>query len=144
MTTSARNREASPLETAVGRIGDRWAMLIVEALLGGPQRFGDLGTAVRGIAPNVLSQRLKALERNGIVVARPYSRRPLRHVYELSAPGQELGGALRLLAHWGARSSDDTTAPRHDTCGTALETRWYCPTCAAVVADDEESDLRFL
>jgi DNA-binding HxlR family transcriptional regulator len=92
----------------------------------------------------VLSQRLKALERDGVVIARPYSHRPLRHSYELSAPGRDLAGALRLLAHWGSTSSDETAAPRHAACGTALEVKWFCPTCVAIVSDEQESDLRYL
>lgn len=136
--------EPSPLEAAVARVGDRWTLLIVEALLSGPRRFGELIDAVDGIAPNVLSQRLKALERDHIVVARPYSRRPLRHSYELSAPGRDLAGALRLLAHWGATSSEETAAPRHGACGTKLEVRWFCPTCVTIVSDEQESDLRYI
>ena len=52
------------------------------------------------------------------VVARPYSERPPRFVYELSAAGQELAGALRLIAGWGARNAEGATAPRHVVCDT--------------------------
>ncbi len=134
----------SPLEAALERVGDRWALLLVHALLDGPRRFSDLTEAVPGIAPNVLSNRLKSLEREGVVAARPYSRRPPRFTYELTAAGAELAGALRLLAQWGAGPSDDTEAVRHAACGTTVEARWYCPTCARVVDEDEGGDLHFL
>ena len=78
---------------------------LIAALLDGPRRFGELQEEVGGIAPNVLTQRLRQLERNALVVARPYSERPPRFVYELSAAGQELAGALRLIAGWGARNA---------------------------------------
>ena len=52
----------SPLEVALERVGDRWSLLVVEALLDGPQRFADLATRVPGIAPNILTQRLRRLE----------------------------------------------------------------------------------
>jgi DNA-binding HxlR family transcriptional regulator len=124
---------SSPLAEALARVGDRWTLLVVEALLSGPQRFNDLLAQVEGIAANILSERLKRLERDGLLVARPYSQRPPRAAYELTAGGQELAGALRLLAHWGARHADPAQAPRHAACGTAIEARWYCPTCDRLV-----------
>src|SRR6059058_5641036 len=110
-----------PLETALARVGDRWTLLVINALLDGPRRFNELQEDLTGIATNVLSQRLKHLERTGVVVARPYSTRPLRHAYELTAAGRELAGALRLLTHWGADHGDATAALHHDACGTPLE-----------------------
>jgi len=131
----------SPLAEALASVGDRWTLLVVEALLDGPGRFNDLLAQIPGIAPNILSERLKRLEREALLVARPYSERPPRAAYELTAEGKELAGALRLLARWGARHSDpaDTAdAPRHPACGTPLEARWYCPTCDRLV-DNEPS-----
>jgi DNA-binding HxlR family transcriptional regulator len=135
---------ASPLAAAVERVGDRWSLLIVEALLAGPRRFNELQEQVTGIAPNILSGRLKQLEQDGIVVATPYSRRPLRVTYELTAGGRELAGALRLLAHWGAAGAEDRRGLQHGACGGEVEARWYCPTCARVVDDDELGDVRFI
>ncbi|MCA1834146.1 MAG: winged helix-turn-helix transcriptional regulator [Actinomycetota bacterium] len=135
----------SPLAEALARVGDRWTLLLVDALLEGPRRFNDLEVAVAGIAPNILSQRLKQLERDGIIVARPYSRRPVRLSYELSAAGRELAGAMRLLAQWGARGTPpDVPLNRHPACGSAMEVRWYCPTCARTVDENEMSELRFI
>ena len=131
------------LESALERIGERWALLVVDALLEGPKRFNDLSDVIPGIAPNILSQRLKHLEREAIIVARPYQQRPVRYSYELTAAGRELAGALRLLAQWGARGSGQA-ALRHATCGSALEARWYCPTCARVVDDAEPAEVRYL
>jgi DNA-binding HxlR family transcriptional regulator len=137
----------SPLEEAVARVGDRWALLIVSALLDGPRRFNDLQADVGGIAPNVLTQRLRNLEQHGVVVATPYSRRPPRFVYQLTAAGAELAGALRLLAQWGAGQSPEGVEPlRHPACGTPMEARWYCPTCGVVEGSGSaaEDDVRFL
>ncbi len=138
-----QTQDPSPLDEAVARVGDRWALLIVQALLGGTRRFNDLQAELPGIAPNVLSQRLKHLEREAVVVSRPYSRRPPRFAYELSASGLELAGALRLLAQWGAERAGGGGALRHAECGTPMEARWYCPTCARMVADDEADDLHY-
>jgi DNA-binding HxlR family transcriptional regulator len=131
------------LADALATVGDRWTLLLVAALLEGPRRFGELQEEVQGIAPNVLTQRLRALERNALVVARPYSERPPRFVYELTAAGSELAGALRLLAGWGARNAEDASAPRHAVCGTPMEARWWCPTCERPVSDDEGEELHF-
>lgn len=131
-----------PLAEAAERIGDRWTLLLVAALLEGPRRFGDLRSDVEGIAPNVLSARLKQLARDGVITARPYSRRPLRLVYELTGAGHRLADALRLLTHWGA-AGGETGPPRHAACGTPMEVRWYCPTCTTI-GDPEDADLRYL
>ena len=141
MATDPTTSGPSALEEAVARVGDRWALLIVSALLDGPRRFNDLQADVAGIAPNVLSQRLRNLEQHGVVVATPYSRRPPRFVYQLTAAGAELAGALRLLAQWGANQAPDSAEPlRHPACGTPMEARWYCPTCGRVEGDGARAD----
>jgi len=131
-----------PLDAALTAVGDRWTLLLVEALLPGPARFGDLQAALPGIAPTVLSQRLRQLEERSLVVATPYSERPLRYVYELAAPARELAAPLRLLADWAVRHRDAEPL-RHVACGTALEATLWCPTCEAPVADDATSDLHW-
>lgn len=134
----------SPLAAALERVGDRWSLLLVEALLGGPRRFGELAEAVPGIAPNILSDRLRRLETERVVRAAPYSDRPPRFTYELTAEGAELAGALRLLADWGARVSADAEPLRHAACGTPLEARWFCPTCSRDVEGSEADEVRYL
>jgi DNA-binding HxlR family transcriptional regulator len=130
----------APLADALQRVGDRWTLLVIAALLDGPKRFGDLQQELPGIAPNVLTQRLRQLERDALVVARPYSERPPRFVYELSLAGQELAGVMRLLASWGARTLGGEV--RHSACGTPMEARWWCPTCEQPVTDTDE-ELHF-
>jgi len=129
---------SSPLAEALARVGDRWTLLVVEALLSGPRRFNELLDQVPGIAANILSERLKRLEREALLVARPYSERPPRAAYQLTTEGQELAGALRLLAYWAAGHADPTLAPRHPACGTPIEARWYCPTCDCLVDDEPQ------
>ena len=143
-----RDVARTALSDALATIGDRWTLLVVAALLEGPKRFGELQEQVPGIAPNVLTQRLRALERNTLLVARAYSDRPPRFVYELTEGGRELAGVLRLLAGWGARnvaSHPDVTAslPHHAICGSPLEARWWCPVCERPVNDDEDEQLLY-
>ena len=61
----------TPLAAALERVGDRWSLLLIEALLDGPRRFGELSESVAGIAPNILSERLKRLEGERIVRSTP-------------------------------------------------------------------------
>jgi DNA-binding HxlR family transcriptional regulator len=128
--------EPTPLEATLTQVGDRWSLLLIDALLDGPRRFNDLQSAVNGIATNVLTDRLRQLTAYGVVVARPYSTRPLRYTYELTRAGHELAGALRLLSDWGS-THGTADAPAHTTCGTKLEARWYCPTCDHTVEDPD-------
>ena len=95
-----------------------------------PRRFGDLQAVLPGIATNVLAQRLRRLEEDGLLIAVPYSRRPVRYTYELTEAGRDLGGAMRLLAQWSAdHGGGDADTPSHADCGTPLVARWLCPTC---------------
>lgn len=144
MTETAPQPGTSALDAALSRVGDRWSFLVVEALLEGPRRFSELVVDVPGIAPNILTERLRRLEREGVLVARRYSERPARMAYALTSDGLELAGVLRLLAAWGAGGSSGAEGVRHVACGSLLEARWYCPTCARTVDEDEEgSALRF-
>jgi DNA-binding HxlR family transcriptional regulator len=140
MRRTRQTATASPLADALQRVGDRWTLLVVAALLDGAKRFNELQDELEGIAPNVLSARLKLLGEQALLVGRPYSERPPRFEYELTEAGRELAGALRLLADWGARGAGQPAPLRHDVCGTALEARWWCPTCEAQV-DDAGDDL---
>ncbi len=142
MADPAVQREPSPLEAALDRVGDRWSLLLVEVLLAGPRRFNELGEAVPGIAPNILTDRLRRLERERIVVATPYQERPPRMSYALTADGRDLASALRLLADWGGRHATEPDPMRHGACGTPLETRWFCPTCETAVDPGDASESR--
>jgi DNA-binding HxlR family transcriptional regulator len=96
-----------PLAEALERVGDRWTLAVVQALLDGPRRFSELTAAVEGIAPNTLADRLRRLERDGLLVARPYCERPPRHAYELTDEGRALQPAIAALAAWGDRRAAD-------------------------------------
>lgn len=127
----------TPLAAALAEVGDRWKLLVIDALLAGPGRFTDLEQAIEGISTNILAARLKDLEQQGLIVAETYSERPRRFEYSLTTVGKDLAGALHLLADWGARHGSDVAAPRHDLCGTPLEVRWYCATCGLATNGDD-------
>jgi DNA-binding HxlR family transcriptional regulator len=134
----------TPLAAALDRVGDRWSLLLIEALLEGPRRFTELSSQLDGIAPNTLTDRLRRLEAQRVVRSRQYEERPPRVTYELTAEGMELAGALRMLADWGSAVAPEAEPIRHAACGTPVEARWYCATCDRLVEPGDAGDLRFV
>jgi DNA-binding HxlR family transcriptional regulator len=92
-----------PVAKTLEVVGDRWTLLVVRDLLDGPRRFHDLQAGLPGLAPNILSERLKLMEAHALVSRRFYSDHPPRAEYELTAKGRELGVVVGALASWGAR-----------------------------------------
>ena len=118
------------LASALALVGDRWSLRVVEALIDGPRRFAELEADIPGIATNVLAQRLKQLEADQLLLAVPYSTRPVRYSYLLTDAGRDLAGAVRVLAQWSAdHHGGEVHPPTHELCGTPLGVRWWCPTC---------------
>ena len=89
-----------PLATALDYIGDRWTILLFRELLGGPARFLELRDGLPGIASNLLTERLRRLEADGLV------RQIHQHntvLYALTEQGTAIRPALEELGLWGAR-----------------------------------------
>lgn len=96
----------SDLATALEAVGARWALLIVERLLDGPQRYGDLHREL-GVPTNILATRLRELEEAGVL-----TRLPLKHntrAYALTERGHALRESINALGEWGAAGA----APTH-------------------------------
>ncbi len=89
---------------ALDLVGERWALLVVRELLLGPKRFTDLRAGIPKASPNVLSQRLRELERAGVVRRRKLPPPAASRVYELTEWGMELEPVVVSLGRWGARS----------------------------------------
>ena len=102
--TTRSYRQHCGIARALDLIGERWALLVLRELVLGPQRFTDLREGLPGIATNVLSQRLRQLERDGIVTRRRLAPPAASTVYELTDYGQELVPIMLDLGRWGARS----------------------------------------
>ena len=124
-----RYGQPCPVAKSLELVGERWTLLVVRDLLGGPRRFQDLERSLSGIAPNMLSERLKLMEAHGLVERRPYSDHPPRAEYTLTAPGQELGLVIGALAHWGSKHVHHETTLVHDDCGASVKIVYYCPRC---------------
>ncbi|MDE0230346.1 MAG: helix-turn-helix domain-containing protein [Spirochaetaceae bacterium] len=127
------DRRLSPVVQALEIVGDRWTVLILLELLRGFLRFAELRRRVFGIAPNILSHRLKRLVRYGIVERRFYSEHPPRAEYALTRRGHELGVVAGALAVWGRKHLSDGGALVHAACGTPIRVGYSCSACDRAV-----------
>ena len=121
-------------------LGDRWSLPIVAALIEAPLRYGELQARLPAIAPNILSARLRKLEQEGLVLSARYSERPPRFEYRVTPDGAALADTVRLLATWARKRAGSDSAPVHDPCGSALEVRWWCPTCEIATEPDDDTE----
>jgi DNA-binding HxlR family transcriptional regulator len=93
--------QACSLAWALDTVGERWSLLIVRELMLGPLRFSELGRSVGGAPTDVLSRRLRDLERSGVVRRRELSPPAAATVYELTELGRGLERPLLELSRWG-------------------------------------------
>ena len=84
-------------------VGRRWTGAIVQLLLNGPQRFTTLRGAVPGLHDRLLSERLKELEAEGLVMRRVYAETPVRIEYALTDKGRDLERVFAELHRWAER-----------------------------------------
>jgi len=110
--------------------GDRWSLLIVRELAPGPRRFTDLLDGLPGISRNLLTERLRALERDGIIARKELPPPAARQVYELTDDGRDLATAMAPLIAWGARRIGDRKP------GETFRARWSAVAMAGL-ADRE-------
>jgi DNA-binding HxlR family transcriptional regulator len=124
-----RYHQACPVAMSLEVVGERWTLLVVRDLLRGARRFQDFHDSLPGIAPALLSERLKLMEGHGLVTRRFYSEHPPRAEYILTDKGRELGTVVGALAAWGSRHVHPQSRLVSDECGHEVQLRYYCPTC---------------
>jgi DNA-binding HxlR family transcriptional regulator len=106
---------------AIELIGRRWTGAILRVLLGGPTRFSDIAGHIPGLSDRLLSERLKELEAEGIVVRTVYPEMPVRIEYALTGKGRALEGAIAAVSQWAETWGTLTPAERHDHDEAALD-----------------------
>ncbi|MGA8654191.1 MAG: helix-turn-helix domain-containing protein [Xanthobacteraceae bacterium] len=120
-------------------IGDWWSPLIVRDLFLDVVRFDDLIEDL-GISRNLLTRRLNALIKSGIVERHAYQRRPRRYEYRLTEAGRDLVPAILALTAWGDRwARPKEGSPMlfvHKTCGQHFEPQVTCSACGEVITGD--------
>jgi len=84
----------------LGRLADKWTVLVVGQLAGGTRRFGELRREIRGVSPKVLTQALRALERDGLITRRVYASVPPKVEYTLTPLGRTLISLVEEIRVW--------------------------------------------
>lgn len=97
---------------ALELISSKWAMLILPALVNGPMRNGELLRKVGGVSQKMLTQTLRELERNGLVLRQDMGTIPPHVQYRLSSLGASLSGVLIVLDRWAERHFPELDAAR--------------------------------
>ncbi|MFJ4918346.1 winged helix-turn-helix transcriptional regulator [Streptomyces sp. NPDC088725] len=102
-----------PSRDVLDRIGDKWTVLVLgELAAAGPQRFTALRKRVDGVSEKMLTQTLRSLERDGLVLRTVHPEVPPRVVYELTPLGETLGEPLDMLKRWSVEHMDEIVAAR--------------------------------
>ena len=96
---------------AVELIGRKWTGAIIRAMLYGRTRYSELLAAVPGLSDRMLSERLRELEQEGVVVRTVVPETPVRIDYSLSAKGRALADVMRTIAHWAVEWEPERAAP---------------------------------
>lgn len=89
-----------PSRLLLDRIGDKWSVLVITILGEGPHRFSELRTRIDGISQKMLTQTLRALEEDGLVMRTVYAEVPARVEYRLTEAGHSLRAPLQALEEW--------------------------------------------
>ena len=92
-----------PVERTVNVIGGKWTLLILRDLFDGTKRFGELRASLIGISPKTLTEKLRALEQDGIIERKIYPEVPPRVEYSLTKRGQTLGTIIEAMREWGTQ-----------------------------------------
>ena len=111
MKTSVYARDC-PSRQILDRIGDTWSVLVVVMLADGPQRYTALARRIEGVSPKMLTQTLRGLERDGLLVRTVHAEVPPRVEYSLSPLGRSLLGLVGALENWAETHIDDVLAAR--------------------------------
>lgn len=101
-----------PSRQLLDRIGDRWTVLVIGMLEDGPQRFSQISRRVDGISQKMLTQTLRSLEADGLVLRTAYPEIPPRVEYELTELGRSLLEPLAGLVAWAREHMEEVQAAR--------------------------------
>ena len=104
-----------PSRQLLDRIGDRWTVLVIAMLEDGPQRFSRISRRIEGISQKMLTQTLRALEADGLVLRTAYPEIPPRVEYELTDLGRSLLEPLHALMTWAREHMGEVQAARDRT-----------------------------
>lgn len=115
---------------ALNIIGDKWTLLIIRQLMLGYDTYSSIQERLEGIPSNLLSNRLKALEQDGLITAKLYQSHPPRYRYLLTESGRDLSDVFNSIILWGEKNLQKCHKKlTHSDCGHKIELTYYCPKC---------------
>jgi DNA-binding HxlR family transcriptional regulator len=120
MATTRTYGDGCAIARALDLVGERWALLVVRELLLGPKRYTDLRRGLPNASPNVLSERLRELERAGVVRRRKLPPPAGSRVYELTDWGLQLEETVIALGRWGVQAPSEAPVRSADSVVLAL------------------------
>lgn len=126
MTDPPPTQVCSRFHRAIELIGSRWTGAILQTLLQGRTRYAVIKSAIPDITDRMLSERLRSLEAEDLVVRHVVPESPVRVEYDLTAKGRELQAALREIANWAERwipMDSESTTDEHETSRTRQASR---------------------
>ena len=94
---------ACPVATTLMLIGNKWKIFVIQRLLERPWRFNELQKDIEGISQRVLTDNLREMESNGIIVRTVYPEVPVRVEYSLSELGDTMRPIIASMAEWGTQ-----------------------------------------
>ncbi|MBY8340133.1 helix-turn-helix transcriptional regulator [Streptomyces spinosirectus] len=103
---------ACPTNQLLDRLSDKWVSLVLAALSSGPMRYSDLSRKIAGVSPKMLTQTLRALERDGLVTRTVTPSVPVRVDYELTELGGSLAQLMTAVKTWAETHFDEVHAAR--------------------------------
>jgi DNA-binding HxlR family transcriptional regulator len=103
-----------PTRLILDRIGDKWSVLVVLSLAGGPRRFTQLRDTIGGVTPKVLTQTLRTMERDGLLVRTVFAEVPPRVEYALTPLGLSLRTPIKAVADWAEENVGAVLSARED------------------------------
>jgi DNA-binding HxlR family transcriptional regulator len=113
MIPNSKELPLCPVATTVGLIGNKWKLLILQGLLPGAKRFGELRKGIPDISQKVLTQNLRAMEEDGIVIRKVFAEVPPRVEYQLSELGDSLRPIISVMEIWGLNYQKNANTIEH-------------------------------
>lgn len=119
-------------------IGEKWTLLILRQIMMGNRTYKEIQESLEGIPSNLLSDRLKSMEEDKLLVAEIYQQHPPRYHYVLTRSGEDLADIFYSLLIWGEKHVQDCDKQVvHTLCGHKVEHQYYCSHCNTIISNQE-------
>lgn len=114
-------RSRCPIAVTLDTLGDTWSLVIIRDMFSGKCKFSEFLQSPEGVKRNILADRLKRLERIGVIRRELYQQRPNRYAYHLTRSGAELLPVLQAVARWAVDNIEGVWAPSDEFFGQRPE-----------------------